>query len=345
MIGFSQRLQSLPGYPLAEIPTLKRRLVEAGVDVIDLGAGDNDTPPPKVAVEAMTAALHNPALSKYGFQQGLPAFRQASSRWVERRFGLHFDPGTETLPLIGSKEGIAHFPLAFVDPGDVELDAGAGHPDRGDRLELVEPASDELLAKGAVADADLRPGIEHDADGFDAGLVEGVQHGARELDHGAVLPQRAHVGRVDAERDGDRHDPHAAHVAHEPVVLLGRNLARVPPASAPLALPRVAVGDVLHLAAVARDRDRRPAHRSDCTSRVVPRLNSSAAGATLAPPRLGGVLVLEQAVDRLLLGVEAWMRRVRLDAIDIDRRRILHSNKHDVVATPLTEDRRDTQSQ
>jgi LL-diaminopimelate aminotransferase len=121
MIRFSQRLQDLPGYPLAEIPTLKRRLIEAGVDVIDLGAGDNDAPPPDLAVETMTAALHDPAYSKYGFQQGLPAFRQAASRWVERRFGLRFDPMTETLPLIGSKEGLSHLPFAVVNPGDVTI--------------------------------------------------------------------------------------------------------------------------------------------------------------------------------------------------------------------------------
>jgi LL-diaminopimelate aminotransferase len=121
MINFSQRLQRLPGYPLAEIPTIKRRLVESGVDVIDLGAGDNDAPPPTVAVETMTAALRNPALSKYGFQQGLPEFRQAASRWIERRFGIRFDPATETLPLIGSKEGLSHLPLAVINPGDVAI--------------------------------------------------------------------------------------------------------------------------------------------------------------------------------------------------------------------------------
>jgi LL-diaminopimelate aminotransferase len=121
MITPSERLQSLPGYPLAEIPTIKRRLLEAGVDVIDLGAGDNDTPPPPVVVEAMTAALRNPALSKYGFQQGLPEFRQAASRWIERRFGLRFDPASETLPLIGSKEGLAHLPLTVINPGDVAI--------------------------------------------------------------------------------------------------------------------------------------------------------------------------------------------------------------------------------
>ncbi|HEX6615066.1 MAG TPA: aminotransferase class I/II-fold pyridoxal phosphate-dependent enzyme [Gemmatimonadales bacterium] len=121
MIETSQRLRALPGYPLAEIPTLKRRLLEAGVDVIDLGAGDNDAPPPDAAVGAMTEALRDPAYSKYGFQQGLPAFRRAASSWVERRFDLTFDPVKEVLPLIGSKEGLSHLPFAVVNPGDVAI--------------------------------------------------------------------------------------------------------------------------------------------------------------------------------------------------------------------------------
>jgi LL-diaminopimelate aminotransferase len=121
MIEISARVKSLPGYPLAEIPTIKRRLVESGVDVIDLGAGDNDTPPPRIAITAMNEALADPAYSKYGFQQGLPAFRQAASRWVERRFGRSFDPITEVLPLIGSKDGLAHLPFAVVNPGDATI--------------------------------------------------------------------------------------------------------------------------------------------------------------------------------------------------------------------------------
>jgi LL-diaminopimelate aminotransferase len=121
MIDFSVRLQSLPGYPLAEIPSIKRRLIESGMDVIDLGAGDNDTPPPALAVQAMQEALGDPAYSKYGFQQGLPAFRAAAVRWVERRFGFSFDPATETLPLIGSKEGLSHLPFAVINPGDVAI--------------------------------------------------------------------------------------------------------------------------------------------------------------------------------------------------------------------------------
>ena len=89
------------------------------MDVIDLGAGDNDTPPPAVVVDALREALGNPALSKYGFQQGLPEFRQACSAYLARRFGQQFDPFTEILPLIGSKEGLAHLPYAVVNPGDV----------------------------------------------------------------------------------------------------------------------------------------------------------------------------------------------------------------------------------
>ncbi|MGH6691425.1 MAG: aminotransferase class I/II-fold pyridoxal phosphate-dependent enzyme [Gammaproteobacteria bacterium] len=121
MIELSQRLHALPGYPLAEIPTIKRRLVEAGVDVIDLGAGDNDVPADASIVEAMRVAVRVPALGKYGFQQGLLEYRQAASRWLERRFKLRFDPVTELLPLIGSKEGLSHLPHAVINPGDVAI--------------------------------------------------------------------------------------------------------------------------------------------------------------------------------------------------------------------------------
>lgn len=115
----SERVGRLPGYPLAAIPAIKRRLMAEGRDVIDLGAGDMEGPPPAAAVDALKAALDVTALHKYGFQQGLPAFREAASRWVERRFGQRFDAYTELLPLIGSKDGLAHLPYAVSNPGDV----------------------------------------------------------------------------------------------------------------------------------------------------------------------------------------------------------------------------------
>ena len=121
MIPFSRRVHSLPGYPLAEIPAAKRRLLAAGVDVIDLGAGDNDTPPPSAVLDAMHAAIDDPAMSKYGFQQGLADFRRAAAGYLERRFGERFNPATELLPLIGSKEGLAHLPFLVLGPGDVAV--------------------------------------------------------------------------------------------------------------------------------------------------------------------------------------------------------------------------------
>jgi LL-diaminopimelate aminotransferase len=117
----SKRLGKFPGYPLAEIPRRKRELVQAGVDVIDLGAGDADVPPPQAAVEALVEALRDPAMSRYGFQLGLPAFREAVVRYHQRRFGTAFDPMAEVLPLLGSKEGLAHLALAACEPGDLCL--------------------------------------------------------------------------------------------------------------------------------------------------------------------------------------------------------------------------------
>ena len=113
------RVRSLPEYPLAAIPQRKRDLIARGVDVIDLGAGDADLAPPPAVVEALDRAARDPRMSRYGFGLGLPAFREAISAWMTRRFGLSFDPLKEIVPLIGSKEGIAHTAFGFADPGDV----------------------------------------------------------------------------------------------------------------------------------------------------------------------------------------------------------------------------------
>jgi LL-diaminopimelate aminotransferase len=117
----SSRLSRLPGYPLAQLPAKKRELLARGVDVIDLGAGDADYPPPAEVIEVMQRAVAETALSKYGFQQGLPEFRRAAVEWMRRRFGIGFDPVREVLPLLGSKEGLSHLPLAVLDPGDAAV--------------------------------------------------------------------------------------------------------------------------------------------------------------------------------------------------------------------------------
>jgi LL-diaminopimelate aminotransferase len=97
------------------------RLEREGVDLLDLGAGDPDLPPPPAAVEALAEAARDPATSRYPFQLGSVAFREAVAGWMERRFGVSLDPLAELLPLIGSKEGIAHLPLAYLDPGDAAI--------------------------------------------------------------------------------------------------------------------------------------------------------------------------------------------------------------------------------
>src|SRR2546422_5545250 len=112
---------------MAELPAIKRRLLQQGVDLIDVGAGDADFPPPRVAVAALTQAIQNPAMSRYPFQIGLPAFREAAAAYLKRRFGLTFDPFAELHPLLGSKEGIAHFAAAVLDPGDVAIVPDPGY--------------------------------------------------------------------------------------------------------------------------------------------------------------------------------------------------------------------------
>ncbi len=117
----SQRLKALPPYLFVEIDRAKRKAIESGVKVIDFGVGDPDRPTPDFILKAMARAVKNPATHHYPLDRGNGQFRAAVSRFIQKRFGQKFDPDTEILPLIGSKEGIAHLPLAFVNPGDVTL--------------------------------------------------------------------------------------------------------------------------------------------------------------------------------------------------------------------------------
>jgi len=126
-VALAERLGALPPYPLAEIPVLRARLRGEGVDVIDLGAGDADLAPPPRAVERMTEALADPSMSRYPFQLGYPPFREAVANWMAERFDIRLDPMTELLPLLGSKEGIAHLPLAVVNPGEVVVFPDPGY--------------------------------------------------------------------------------------------------------------------------------------------------------------------------------------------------------------------------
>ena len=124
----AQRIASLPPYLFAEIDRKKEAKQAQGIDVISLGIGDPDTPTPDHIVDAMAEAIRNPKNHQYPSYVGSKAYRQAASTWMKNRFDVDVDPETETLALIGSKEGIAHLFLAFVDQGDYTLVPGCGYP-------------------------------------------------------------------------------------------------------------------------------------------------------------------------------------------------------------------------
>lgn len=121
------RLGELPEYPLADAPEIRSRLREEGRDVIDLGAGDPGLPVPEAAIRTLRSAAGDPGLQGYAFQRGLPSYRRAVADWMEDRFGRRPDPEREVLPLLGSKDGIAHLAAAVLDPGDGVLVPDPGY--------------------------------------------------------------------------------------------------------------------------------------------------------------------------------------------------------------------------
>lgn len=118
MFKLSKKLQELPPYLFLEIDKAKRKARAEGRDIIDLGIGDPDQPTPRHIIEALYRAAMDPANHRYALDQGMPVLRRAIETWYKRRFNVRLDPDSEILPLIGSKEGLAHFPLAFLNPGD-----------------------------------------------------------------------------------------------------------------------------------------------------------------------------------------------------------------------------------
>lgn len=128
LIELAKRIDQIPPYLFAEIDKRKEEMRKKGIDLIDLGIGDPDLPTPKPIIERLKKAAENPRNHRYPSYEGMIEFRTAVAQWYERRFGIKLDPGTEVLSLIGSKEGIAHIPLAFVDPGDIVLVPSPGYP-------------------------------------------------------------------------------------------------------------------------------------------------------------------------------------------------------------------------
>ena len=124
----SDRINSLPPYLFKEIDRQKEEEKKRGIDIIDLGVGDPDMPTPGHIIEALNKAAHDPANHKYPSYTGMGGFNEAVARWYKRRFNVVLDPVKEVVTLIGSKEGIANIPLAFINPGDTGLVTSPGYP-------------------------------------------------------------------------------------------------------------------------------------------------------------------------------------------------------------------------
>lgn len=124
----SQRLGKIPPYIFAEIDKKVDAAKAKGLDIINLGIGDPDTPTPAPIVAAMHESIDDPSTHNYPPYQGTAEFRKASADWMMQRFGVEVDPNEEVLALIGSKEGIAHVFFAFVDPGDYTLVPDPAYP-------------------------------------------------------------------------------------------------------------------------------------------------------------------------------------------------------------------------
>jgi LL-diaminopimelate aminotransferase len=124
----ARRIEKLPPYLFAEIDRKVGEARSRGVDIISFGVGDPDLPSPPHVIEALQKAASDPATHRYPSYTGMPEFRESIAGWYGRRFGVTLDPDTEVQPLVGSKEGIFHLPVAFVDPGDVALIPDPGYP-------------------------------------------------------------------------------------------------------------------------------------------------------------------------------------------------------------------------
>ena len=125
---FADRIEKLPPYLFAQISKKVAAKKAEGIDVVSFGIGDPDLPTPPHILDALDEAARDAANHRYPETEGLPDFRRAVAAWYERRFAVRLDPDREVMSLIGSKEGIGHVALCFIDPGDVALVPDPAYP-------------------------------------------------------------------------------------------------------------------------------------------------------------------------------------------------------------------------
>jgi len=128
MFEKAERLQKVPPYLFKELDRKKAEAMARGIDIIDLGVGDPDLPTPPHIIQALKRAVDDPDNHRYPSYSGMNLFKDAVSGWYKKRFGVELDPQSEVISLIGSKEGIAHLPMAFINPGDIALVPTPAYP-------------------------------------------------------------------------------------------------------------------------------------------------------------------------------------------------------------------------
>jgi LL-diaminopimelate aminotransferase len=125
---YSDIIRSMPPYLFSVFQQKKEELMKKGVDVIDLGIGAPDLPPPAFVVEKLKEELDNPKNFTYSPYAGCREYREAVALFYKREYGVELDPDTEVLALIGSKEGIVHLLQAILHPGETVLVPDPGYP-------------------------------------------------------------------------------------------------------------------------------------------------------------------------------------------------------------------------
>ena len=157
----ADRLRVLPQYVFARLDELKARAREQGLDLIDLGMGNPDGPAPAPVIAAAKEALDNPNGHGYPPFEGNASFRRAITDWYERRYGVKLNSDSEALPLLGSKEGLTHLALAYINPGDTILVPSPAYPPhfRGPLLAgadlytiMLKAEQDWLIDFGSIPD-------------------------------------------------------------------------------------------------------------------------------------------------------------------------------------------------
>ncbi len=124
----SRRIEHLPPYLFVEINKKIADKKAKGEEVVDFATGDPDIPTPAHIIERLCQAARDPANHRYPETEGLPELRQAIAGWYKKRFGVSLDADQEVLPLIGSKEGVAHIAFCFIDYRDIALVPDPAYP-------------------------------------------------------------------------------------------------------------------------------------------------------------------------------------------------------------------------